>query len=260
MPAFAALAQVQDKVSAYRTLARLGVPQPPAIVAASAAEVEAAEAQLAGVAAIREDADRHGVGGGGAQGLAGRAAAGRCGLRAARGVRGRKACWSSSRGLARLAMVQAVFTRGELGAFGACAAAPRGRRGAGPATSSAWTCRRRGSTWPGLGAALDWHGALSADVILGPDGPRFIDINPRLVEPVNALACGVDLAGTLVEVAGPGSAQPQPTAGCLGRGPISSCSRCSARPSTAVAGEVARRTRSYAAGAPRDYRGSQEGD
>ena len=33
-----------------------------------------------------------------------------------------------------------------------------------------------------LGAALDWHGALSADVIIGPDGPRFIDINPRLVE------------------------------------------------------------------------------
>jgi hypothetical protein len=63
-----------------------------------------------------------------------------------------------------------------------------------------------------LGAALDWHGALSADVILGPDGPRFIDIDPRLVEPVNALACGVDLAGTLVEVARSGSAQPKPAA------------------------------------------------
>jgi hypothetical protein len=48
VPAFAALAQVQDKVSAHRTLARLGVPQPPAIVAASAAEVEAAGAELAG--------------------------------------------------------------------------------------------------------------------------------------------------------------------------------------------------------------------
>lgn len=50
-------------------------------------------------------------------------------------------------------------------------------------------------------------------MILGQDGPRFIDINPRLVEPVNALACGVDLAGALVEVAGSGSArsrEPQP--------------------------------------------------
>ena len=39
VPGFAALAQVQDKVSAFRTLARVGVPQPPAVVAASAAEV-----------------------------------------------------------------------------------------------------------------------------------------------------------------------------------------------------------------------------
>ena len=70
-----------------------------------------------------------------------------------------------------------------------------------------------------LGAALDWHGALSADVILGPDGPRFIDINPRLVEPVNALACGVDLAGTLVEVARSGSARPAADRGAWGADP-----------------------------------------
>ena len=63
-----------------------------------------------------------------------------------------------------------------------------------------------------LGAFLDWHGALSADVILGPDGPRFIDINPRLVEPLNALASGVDLTGALLEVARHGSAHPQPAA------------------------------------------------
>jgi len=61
-----------------------------------------------------------------------------------------------------------------------------------------------------LGAFLDWHGALSADVILGPDGPRFIDINPRLVEPLNALACGVDLVRALVEVATAGTSRAQP--------------------------------------------------
>jgi hypothetical protein len=48
VPGFAALAQVQDKVSAFRTLARVGVPQPPALVAAGAAELEAAGAKLAG--------------------------------------------------------------------------------------------------------------------------------------------------------------------------------------------------------------------
>jgi hypothetical protein len=99
-----------------------------------------------------------------------------------------------------LAMVQAVFTRGELVAFHAC---QRVREG-----SSGGASHKLGLDLPEarehiarLGAALDWHGALSADVIIGPDGPRFIDINPRLVEPVNALASGVDLAGALVEVA-----------------------------------------------------------
>src|SRR6266702_5975 len=48
VPGFAALAEVQDKVSAFRTLARVGVPQPPAVVAATAAEVEPAGAKLAG--------------------------------------------------------------------------------------------------------------------------------------------------------------------------------------------------------------------
>jgi len=48
-------------------------------------------------------------------------------------------------------------------------------------------------------------------VIRGPAGPVFIDINPRLVEPVNAMASGVDLVRALVEVARTGSSPPQPT-------------------------------------------------
>jgi hypothetical protein len=54
-----------------------------------------------------------------------------------------------------------------------------------------------------LGRSLRWHGGLSADVVVGPDGPCFIDINPRLVEPANAYASGVDLAAALVAVARP---------------------------------------------------------
>jgi len=38
----------------------------------------------------------------------------------------------------------------------------------------------------------------------------FIDINPRLVEPVNALESGVDLVRALVEVACSGTSRPQP--------------------------------------------------
>ena len=39
-----------------------------------------------------------------------------------------------------------------------------------------------------LGAALNWHGGLSVDVIMPDDGsaPLLIDCNPRLVEPFNA--------------------------------------------------------------------------
>jgi predicted ATP-grasp superfamily ATP-dependent carboligase len=38
----------------------------------------------------------------------------------------------------------------------------------------------------GLVAALRWTGALSMDVIMTTDGPLVIDVNPRLVEPMNA--------------------------------------------------------------------------
>jgi hypothetical protein len=61
-----------------------------------------------------------------------------------------------------------------------------------------------------LGRALDWHGALSADVIVTAGGPLFIDINPRLVEPVNAARDGADLVGALVEIAGGGHPAPRP--------------------------------------------------
>ena len=81
---------------------------------------------------------------------------------------------------------------------------------AGPATNSAWTCPAAREHLARLGAALDWHGALSADVIAGPAGLVFIDINPRLVEPVNALDSGVDLTRALVEVARSGTSRPQP--------------------------------------------------
>lgn len=51
-----------------------------------------------------------------------------------------------------------------------------------------------------FGAALDWYGALSLDYILGPDGPAYVDCNPRLVEPMSARLAGLDLADILVRV------------------------------------------------------------
>jgi len=108
-----------------------------------------------------------------------------------------------------LAMVQSVFAYGELVAFHG---AERTREGAAGSAS-----HKLGIDLPAvrdhirvLGAALGWHGALSADVILSADGPQFIDINPRLVEPVNAYLSGVDLTGALLDIARGVSPEPRP--------------------------------------------------
>jgi glutathione synthase/RimK-type ligase-like ATP-grasp enzyme len=216
VPSFAALAQVQDKVSAYRTLARIGIPQPSSVVAASAAEL----------ADVTSAAGPAGAAGPGwpvfVKTPIGTASAGvrRVGSRE---ELGRLAADYEKLGVfteggnvlvqqpvpGPLVMVQAVFADGELVAFHAC---ERVREG-----TSGGASHKLGRRFPAarehlarLGAALKWHGALSADVIDGPQGPLFIDINPRLVEPANALASGVDLTRALVEVALTGTSRPQP--------------------------------------------------
>ena len=213
VPSFEALAQVQDKVSACRTLARIGVPQPPSVIAASAAEL--ADAAVAGGRArlvlpafvktpigtasagvrrvnsreelrrLAEDYERLGIFAGAGGVLVQQPAAG------------------------PLVMVQAVFAGGELVAFHACERVREGTAG-GASHKRGRPLPRAREQMARLGAALTWHGALSADVIDGPEGLVFIDINPRLVEPANALACGVDLTGALVQVALTGTSRPQP--------------------------------------------------
>jgi biotin carboxylase len=223
VPSFEALAQVQDKVSAYRTLARIGVPQPPAVIAASAAELAGAGTRpgwpvfvktpigtaSAGVRRVgsREELgrlageyERLGVfagGGGAGGGGAGGGGAGGGGVLVQQPVAG------------PLVMVQAVFADGELVAFHACERVREGPSG-GASHKRGRPLPRAREQMARLGAALTWHGALSADVIDGPEGPVFIDINPRLVEPANALASGVDLTGALVQVALTGTSRPQP--------------------------------------------------
>jgi glutathione synthase/RimK-type ligase-like ATP-grasp enzyme len=224
VPGFAALAQVQDKVSAFRTLARVGVPQPPAVVAATAAEVEAAGTELA----------RAGPAGWplfvkmpiGTASAGVRRAGSPDELRQVAADYERLGAFGPEGVLVQqpvtgpLAMVQAVFARGELVAFHACQRVREGASG-GASHKLGLDLPEAREHMARLGAALGWHGALSADVIIGPDGPRFIDINPRLVEPANALASGVDLTGALLEVARNGSArtlepleslEPQPAA------------------------------------------------
>jgi len=204
VPEFTALAAVQDKLSAAATLTRLGLPQPLSAVITSAAELASAGplplfvktpvgTASAGVRRVttagqlRRLADQYE----------------RDGVFDAGGVLAQQPVAGP------LAMVQSVFAGGELIAFHG---AERTREGAAGSAS-----HKLGIDLPAvrehirvLGAALGWHGALSADVIISSAGPQFIDINPRLVEPVNAYLSGVDLVGALLDIArgvGPG---PQP--------------------------------------------------
>jgi ATP-grasp domain len=204
VPDFGALMQVQDKVAAFGTLTRLGLPQPRASVAETRAELEDVTelpvlvktpigTASAGVRRVSSDTEL--------RRLAARYAADDVfetgGVLVQQPVSG------------PLVMVQSVFASGSLVAFHACERVREGANGAASHKRSLHLPQTRDYV-AALGTELGWHGALSADVILTAEGPRFIDINPRLVEPVNALLSGVDLAGTLVEVAKSGSAASQP--------------------------------------------------
>jgi hypothetical protein len=95
-----------------------------------------------------------------------------------------------------LLMVQSVFSAGRLLALHAN---ERTREGAGGGAST-----KTSRSLPGAAddvQQLGWHGALSLDAILDKDGPVWIDVNPRLVEPFNAARSGVDLLGPLLALA-----------------------------------------------------------
>jgi len=206
VPDFGALAQVQDKVSAHRTLARVGLPQPPAVVATTAAELEdATELGLPAFAKTPIGTASAGV----------RRVSSREALRQLAADYERRGLFGAGGILVQqavpgpLAMVQSVFARGEMAACHACQRVHEGASG-GASHKLGLDLPEVREQMARLGAALDWHGGLSADVILGPDGPAFIDINPRLVEPVNALDSGVDLVRAMLEVACSGRSRPQP--------------------------------------------------
>jgi len=206
VPDFGALARVQDKVSAFGTLAGAGLPQPPAVVAASAAELtDAAELGLPVFVKTPIGTASAGVGR-----VASRQALRRLAAEYERlGVFGQDGVLVQRAVAGPLVMVQSVFARGELIACHACERVREGPSG-GASHKLGLDLPQAREDLARLGAALDWHGALSADVIAGAAGIAFIDINPRLVEPVNALESGVDLVRALLEVARSGTSRRQP--------------------------------------------------
>jgi hypothetical protein len=181
VPPFASLASLQDKVSAFATLRRLNLPQPltatdaegwttfPAFVKEPIGTASGGVRRVTTTAELRDAAANGPV-------LIQAAVAG------------------------PLAMCQAVFGHGSLVAFHANVRTGEGANGGASHKCSIELPDVR-NWFEILGAELAWHGALSADVILGDDGPTFIDVNPRLVEPENAWRSGVDLVGSMMELA-----------------------------------------------------------
>jgi predicted ATP-grasp superfamily ATP-dependent carboligase len=96
---------------------------------------------------------------------------------------------------------QAVFCQGRLVGIHMYRQLARGA-GGGPARKESLYRRDVEGHLEKIGKALAWHGALSVDYILSEeDGlPRYIDCNPRLVEPMSAWFAGADLADLLVRV------------------------------------------------------------
>jgi hypothetical protein len=99
-----------------------------------------------------------------------------------------------------LAMVQAVADGGRLIAWHVNVRIQEGASG-GAAVKESVSLPVIGEHLAKLVAALDWHGAIALDAILTRDGPQYIDVNPRLVEPRNAQLAGVDLVASMMALA-----------------------------------------------------------
>ena len=194
VPAFDSLVKVQDKLSAYATLAESGLPQPDATVCDGAGLAGWRRLPVFVKAPI------------------GTATAGVRYVTTPAELKSLVTEWEAENLFAdggvliqspvagQLVMVQTLFCKGRLVAFHANLRVREGARGGASHKQSIDLPEVR-EHLEVLGDHLVWHGALSVDAILTDDGPSYIDINPRLVEPGNAWRAGVDLVGPMLDLA-----------------------------------------------------------
>jgi glutathione synthase/RimK-type ligase-like ATP-grasp enzyme len=191
VPVFSSLRRVQDKISAFRTLQALGIPQPECVVVRNLADLEQVSTLPVFVKRPVSTASS-GV----------RRAASRGELQSVATALGLGACelLVQAESLGRLAMVQAVADNGRLVAHHANFRVREGA-GGGAAIKESVDLPSIAEHLEKLLGVLHWHGALSLDVIVTPNGPVVIDVNPRLVEPMNAHFAGVDLVTAMLDLA-----------------------------------------------------------
>lgn len=189
VPAFESVLRVQDKVAQAATLCELGLPMPRTWVASTPAELlERARPPVflkapIGTASrtVRYVSERTEL------------------LRAALELEPSGEIVVQEPEQGPLAMIQAVFDHGQLVASHATLRVREGTSGGSSSKRSVRVADIEEHLGV-LGDALGWHGALSLDAILTGDGPSYIDINPRLVEPGNAWRAGVDLVEAMLAV------------------------------------------------------------
>ncbi|KIX98623.1 uncharacterized protein Z520_05924 [Fonsecaea multimorphosa CBS 102226] len=98
-----------------------------------------------------------------------------------------------------LVMVQGVFSHGRLLTWHACLRAREGPSG-GAAKKTSLPLPVFEDDLVKLGAFLKYDAALSMDAILVEGIPCYIDVNPRITEPMNALEAGVDLVDSILSI------------------------------------------------------------
>ncbi len=195
VPPFFALRRLQDKVSAWRTLATLGAPQPPTFEIADAADLDRVTTFPIFVKRSVSTAS---------SGVRRAATSSEFALAAKALGLGAEALIAQAEVNGPLAMVQAVAERGRLIAWHANLRVREGV-GGGAAIKQSLAIARLAGILDRIVASLRWHGGLSMDVILTANGPVIIDVNPRLVEPANAFLSGVDLVAAMLDCAAGGT-------------------------------------------------------
>jgi hypothetical protein len=195
VPPFDALRKVQDKLAARVTLCELGLPQPDATNLATGAELATWDDLPAFVKTPIGTAST------GVRFVADLAA-----------LKALASAWESDGAFAsggvlvqspvagQLAMVQSVFDNGRLIAAHVNLRVREGASGGASHKLSIDEPVIRDHL-AAIGERLAWHGALSVDAILNDNGPTYIDVNPRLVEPGNAWFAGVDLVTAMLDIA-----------------------------------------------------------
>lgn len=205
VPPFASLRRVQDKISAFHALNQIGAPQPESTVVTRAGDLarvvtfpafikKPISTASSGVRRVRDTVELEGV-------------ARDFGL-------GQSGLIVQTQAKGPLIMVQTVAQRGRLVAHHACERVREGI-GGGAALKESVVSPELRDILVRLVTSLDWHGGLSMDAIVTEDGPLIIDVNPRLVEPANALAAGVDLVGAMLDIAN-GKVTPEQPGGRAG--------------------------------------------